>query len=83
MITFLIFIPTPFYFNSAIAENKTKDVKNIVSITKQEAMILNKEFNVPYKRYEGISHSYTKNRKYYLSESRYNMNALRKIRKYK
>nr|DAI25926.1 MAG TPA: hypothetical protein [Caudoviricetes sp.]DAY00937.1 MAG TPA: hypothetical protein [Caudoviricetes sp.] len=58
-------------------------MKNIVSITKQEAMILNKEFNVPYKRYEGISHSYTKNRKYYLSESRYNMNALRKIRKYK
>ena len=37
-------------------------------------------YNIPYGE-NGISHSYTKNRKYYLCSREYNLNALEKIRK--
>lgn len=44
-------------------------------------MILNKNYNIRYGE-NGISHTYTKNRKYYLCERTYNINALEKIRKF-
>lgn len=43
-------------------------------------MILHEKYHIPY-RDGGISHSYTKNRKYYLCSREYNMNALEKLRK--
>lgn len=43
-------------------------------------MILNKEYGIPYLREGGISHSRTKNKKYYLCEDRQNLKLLRKIR---
>lgn len=48
-------------------------------ISKQEAHILNKNYGVPFGSY-GISHSFTRYKKYYLCESPKNMNALNKIR---
>ena len=61
------------------AENNIKDVKIIIKISKQEALKLNKEYGVPYKE-NGISHTYTKHRHYFLCENRHNMNAINKIR---
>ncbi|WP_288681616.1 hypothetical protein [uncultured Eubacterium sp.] len=56
----------------------------IIQISKKEAMILNKDYRIPYKREGGISHSsprkYKKNRKYYLCERDYNLDMLKKIR---
>lgn len=60
--------------------NKQKDVKNILLISKKEATTLNEEYGVRYGE-NGISHTYTKSRKYYLCENKYNLNALEKIRK--
>lgn len=54
-------------------------MKIIIKISKQEALKLNTEYGVPY-REDGISHTYTKHRHYFLCENRYNMNAIRKIR---
>ena len=43
-------------------------------------MTLNEEYGVRYGE-NGISHTYTKSRKYYLCENKYNLNALENIRK--
>ena len=53
--------------------------RKLESITKREAQMLNEKYGVPYKD-EGISHSYTKYRKYYLCPSQYNMKALKDLR---
>ncbi len=56
-----------------------KVVKIILLITKEIAHKLNKKYGVPF-GYEGISVSGTR-RKYYLTESPYNLNALKKLTK--
>lgn len=43
-------------------------------------MILNRDYKIPYKREGGISHTYTKNKKYYLCEDKRNIKALLKVR---
>ena len=43
-------------------------------------MILNRDYIIHYAE-NGISHTYTKNQKYYPCERTYNINALEKIRK--
>ena len=48
-------------------------------ISKEEAHVLNKEHGVSFGCY-GISHTYTKHKKYYLCESSKNMQALNKVR---
>lgn len=57
-----------------------KEWIKIVLITKQEAMILNRKYKIPFGE-DGISHTYTKSRKYYICENKYNINALENIRK--
>ena len=51
----------------------------MVDITKREAHILNKKYGVPFKD-DGISHSYTKHKKFYLCPSPRNMKALNDLR---
>ena len=74
-------------YSTNYVENKQKDVKNILLISKKEAMTLNEEYGIPYKQSGGISHSsafkYKKSRKYYLCESVDNIETLNKIRKAK
>ena len=53
---------------------------NILSISKNEALKLNKEYNVPFGE-NGISHTYAKYHHYFLCPSGYNLSALDKIRK--
>lgn len=55
-------------------------VKNIIPISKKTAHKLNKEYGVPF-GYEGISTSKTKNKKFYLCESKHNLSLLSKIEK--
>jgi hypothetical protein len=52
----------------------------LLRISKEEAKILYKEHNVPFGE-NGISHTWAKNRHYYLCESDKNMNKLEKIRR--
>ena len=54
----------------------------LIKISKEDAKCLNKEYGIKFGE-GGISHSYTKNRKYYLCESKYNMNIFRKMTKEK
>lgn len=65
-----------------IIKTKYKNKRNefyLKEISKQEAHILNENYGVPFGSY-GISHTFTKHRKYYLCESPKNMNALNRIR---
>lgn len=50
----------------------------IIQITKHEAKLLN-EMGVSYGS-GGISHTYTSHKRYYLCESKVNMNLIKKIR---
>ena len=52
----------------------------IIPITKDEAQRLNKEYGVKFGSY-GISHSYSRHKKYYLRECKNNLRALNEIRK--
>lgn len=61
---------------------KRKKEYKLVKISKEEAMELNKRFNVAYGE-NGISHTYTRYQHYYLCENKRNMNCLEKIRKEK
>ena len=54
----------------------------MVKISKAEAIELNKRFNVPYSE-NGISHTWTRYKHYYLCENKRNLNCLDKIRKEK
>lgn len=56
-----------------------KEERKLVDITKREAHILNKKYGVPFKD-DGISHSYTKHKKFYLCPSQRNMKALNDLR---
>lgn len=60
--------------------NNMKVVKKIIPISKKTAHKLNKEYGVPF-GYEGISTSKTKNKKFYLCESKHNLSLLSKIEK--
>jgi len=54
----------------------------LINISKDVAHRLNKEFGIPFSCYEGISRSksrHGKHSKYYLAESKYNLNSLRKV----
>lgn len=53
---------------------------NILGISKNEALKLNKEYNVPFGE-NGISRTYSKYKHYFLAPTRDNINALEKIRK--
>ena len=61
---------------------KKKEGMFLIKISKEEAMELNKRFNVAYGE-NGISHTYTRYQHYYLCENKRNMNCLEKIRKEK
>ena len=74
------FVYLQLLFYCYMEEITQKEWIKIVQITKQEAMILNRDYKIRYAE-NGISHTYTKNRKYYLCERTYNINALEKIRK--
>lgn len=74
------FVYQQLLFHCYMEEITQKEWIKIVQITKQEAMILNRDYKIRYGE-NGISHTYTKNRKYYLCERMYNINALEKIRK--
>lgn len=50
----------------------------MIRISKETALRLNKEFGVPYKE-NGISHTTTKHKTYWLCESEYNLTSLLKI----
>lgn len=58
---------------------KKIEERKLVDITKREAHILNKEHGIPFKD-DGISHSYTKHKKFYLCPSPDNMEALKEVR---
>ena len=58
-----------------------KAVKKIKEIDKITAHKLHNDFGVPFCKYEGISTSKTKRRKYYLCESKENMSFLRQVKK--
>ena len=51
----------------------------LVQITKEEAHVLNSRYRVPFKE-NGISHTYSKNKHYYLSDYKNNLKYLQKIR---
>lgn len=52
----------------------------MVKISKNEAMVLNKVYKIPFEE-NGISHTWSKYRHYYLCEGRKNMAYLDKIRR--
>ena len=51
----------------------------IIPITKDEAQKLNKEYGVKFGDY-GISSTHTKYKKYFLTESKSNLNAINEVR---
>ena len=54
----------------------------MINVSKEVAHRLNQEYGIPFSCYEGISRSksrHGKHAKYYLAESNYNLNSLRKI----
>lgn len=66
---------------SALSYFDEKDVNNLVLISKAESIELNK-MGVRYGE-NGISHTYTSNKHYYLCESKYNMDKLKTLRESK
>lgn len=52
----------------------------MVKISKKEAMILNEEYKIPFAE-NGISHTWSKYKNYYLCEGKRNMACLEKIRR--
>ena len=58
---------------------KTKGLIKLVGISKDEARILNETYNVKFGAC-GISHTYTRHKKYFLCESDRNLAALNEIR---
>lgn len=52
----------------------------IIPITKSEAQILNKKYKIKFHKENGISSSYTKHKKFYLTPNRSNIDALNEIR---
>ena len=56
-----------------------KEGNFLIQISKKEAQILNKNYGVPFHE-NGISHTYSKHKHYYLCENKKNMNYLQKIR---
>ena len=61
---------------------KAKEWIKLKEISGDEAKILNSVYNVPFGSY-GISHSYSRHKKYYLCECKNNLRALNEIRKAK
>ena len=59
---------------------KAKEWIKLKEISGDEAKILNSMYNVPFGAY-GISHSYSRHKKYYLCECKNNLRALNEIRK--
>ena len=59
---------------------KAKEWIKLKEISGDEAKILNSVYNVPFGAY-GISHSYSRHKKYYLCECKNNLMALNEIRK--
>lgn len=59
---------------------KSKEVYNLIKISKSDAIKLNKDYGIPYGN-NGISHTVSNVRTYYLCESEYNMKMLRRIKK--
>ena len=56
-----------------------KEWIKLIPIEKDEAQILNKVYGVNFGSY-GISHTYTRYKKYFLCESKKNLDALKKVR---
>ena len=63
-----------------VGKYKTKEWIKLKEISVDEAKILNSMYNVPFGAY-GISHSYSRHKKYYLCECKNNLMALNEIRK--
>ena len=59
---------------------KAKEWIKLKEISGNEAKILNSVYNVPFGAY-GISHSYSRHKKYYLCECKNNLRDLNEIRK--
>ena len=54
----------------------------MIKITKEEATMLNKKYGVPFQE-NGISHTYTRYKHYYLCENKKNLSCLSKVRSQK
>ena len=63
-----------------VGKYKTKEWIKLKEISGDEAKILNSMYNVPFGAY-GISHSYSRHKKYYLCECKNNLRSLNEIRK--